>query len=431
MSANPDVVGGNAKDSVSLSRKCTLGQAFDSRKNALNAWRLILATGVILWHSWPLTGRGISFEPVHQLLGDGFVDGFFAISGFLITWSWFRNPRARDYFAARGLRLLPGLWVCLIVTAFVIAPIAVAIQGGSVGKLLLSRSPYDYVLGNSGVQVFKHDIAGTPLGVPWFGEWNGSLWTLFWEVLCYITIAALGVFGLLRFRWVVPILLALVLCWSAMLPSMKVIIETPPDKRPPIDAATTMLIAEGAAARFALMFLAGALLFQFRNVIPARWSLVFLSVGVVLAASLMPNYRLLGAIPLAYAIIVSGALLRSERLTLRTDVSYGVYIYAFPIQQLLVICGLAVLAPPIFAIVAAAVTLPLAALSWFLIEKPALSLKSRLRRKDKTPNGPHPAGQGVLRLGDGQCASLPQVKFPQSSDLQAHRLPQSGGAEHE
>ena len=386
MSAHPEVVGGNEEEGVDRTAKRTLREVFDPRNNALNAWRLLLASGVILWHSWPLTGRDVSFEPVRQLLRDGFVDGFFAISGFLITWSWLRNPRARDYFAARGLRLLPGLWICLIVTAFAIAPIAVAIQGGSAQKLLVSRGPIDYVLGNGAVQLLKHDINGTPTGVPWFGEWNGSLWTLFWEVLCYVTIAGLGLLGLLRFRWTVPVLLMGVLLWSATLPSMSAVVEAPPDKRPPIDAATSMLIAQGAAARFGLMFLVGALLFQVRNMIPARWSLVALSVVIVFATSMMPNYRLLGAFPLAYAIIVSGALIRNKHLVLRTDVSYGVYIYAFPIQQLLVICGLSFLAPPLFAIIATAVTLPLAAVSWFLVEKPAMSLKARLGRRSSPPS---------------------------------------------
>ena len=112
MSAEPEVTGDNEVVSRQpkwrRTRRRTLGEEFDPRNNALNAWRLTLATGVILWHSWPLTGRRISFEPVHQLLSDGWVDGFFAISGFLITWSWFRHPRARDYFFARGLRILPG-----------------------------------------------------------------------------------------------------------------------------------------------------------------------------------------------------------------------------------------------------------------------------------------------------------------------------------
>ena len=145
--------------------------------------------------------------------------------------------------------------------------------------------------------------------------------------------------------------------------------------------------ADGIAARFAVMFLAGALLCRFRHVIPARWSLVAVSVVIVLAASLLPNYRVIGGIPLAYAIIVSGALIHNKRLVLRTDLSYGVYIYAFPMQQLLVICGLAFLNPGVFAVIAAIATLPLAALSWFLVEKPAISLKSRLKRRRIPPSG--------------------------------------------
>ena len=231
----------------------------------------------------------------------------------------------------------------------------------------------------------NHDIGGTPGGVPWSGEWNGSLWTLFWEVLCYIAIACLGVLGLLRRRWLIPALLVLVLYWSAKLPPY--FAETPPGARQHIDAATQGLVLQVFAARFGVLFLAGALLCRFRHVIPARWSLVAVSVVIVLAASLLPNYRVVGGIPLAYAIIVSGALIHSKRLVLRTDLSYGVYIYAFPMQQLLVICGLAFLNPGVFAAIAAIVTLPLAALSWFLVEKPAISLKSRLNRRSIPPPG--------------------------------------------
>ncbi|BBY80659.1 acyltransferase [Mycolicibacterium pulveris] len=381
MSADPRVIGDNEGEHVSRRRKRTLVDEFDPRNNALNAWRLVMATGVILWHSWLVTGRQISFEPAHQLMRDVWVDGFFAISGFLITWSWFKRPRIREYFVARGLRILPGFWVCLIVVAFVIAPIGVAMQGGSPGKLLLSSGPIGYVVNNCALLIKQSDISGTPLDVPMPGEWDSSLWTLYWEALCYIAIAILGITGLLRRRWVIPMLLALAVLWSTRLPSMSAIVEAPPDERPPLDAATQMLIAQGAAARFAVMFLAGALLYQVRNVIPARWSYVGLSVAIVLVASLLPNYRWIAAFSLAYALVVSGALIRNPRFRLRTDLSYGVYIYAFPMQQILVIGGLGFLAPPVFGIIAAAITLPLAALSWFLVEKPAMSLKSRLRRK--------------------------------------------------
>jgi peptidoglycan/LPS O-acetylase OafA/YrhL len=364
-----------------------LGAVFDPRNNSLNAWRLVLATGVILWHSWPITGRQIAFEPAHQLLRDVWVDGFFAISGFLITWSWFRNPRLRDYLLARGLRLLPAFWVCLIVIAFIIAPVAVAIQGGAPMSLLFSSAPVEYVLNNSALMLRQNDIAGTPTGVPLTGEWDTSLWTLYWEALCYVLIAVLGVTGLLRRRWTVPLLFALAVAWSVKAPMMNWLVEMPAGQKPPVDEAAELLIAQAAAARFAIMFLAGALIYQFRHLIPARWWVVAVCVGVVLGASLLPNYRVLAALPLAYALIVSGALVQHSRLRLRTDLSYGVYIYAFPVQQLLMICGLGFLAPPAFAMLATFLTLPLAALSWFLIEKPALSWKSRMIRKNSSRTG--------------------------------------------
>ena len=105
----------------------------------------------------------------------------------------------------------------------------------------------------------------------------------------------------------------------------------------------------------------------------------------MLVAGLLPDYRLIAAVPLAYAIIVSGALIHHERFRLRTDLSYGVYIYACPIQQLLVICGLGALNPIVFAIIGAVATLPFAALSWFLVEKPAMVLKARIKGKKVRP----------------------------------------------
>jgi peptidoglycan/LPS O-acetylase OafA/YrhL len=359
----------------------TLGQELDPRRNALNAWRLTLATGVIVWHSFLTTGHHVPFVPARQLLSEVFVDGFFAISGYLITSSWVRDPRLRDYFAARGLRVLPGIWVCLVVIAFVVAPVGVTMQGGSATKLLLSGAPLQYVLINiPAVGGLQFDIGGTPTGVPYPGFWDSSLWTLIWEVFCYIAVALLGVAGLLRRRWPVPAVFVLALACAALFTM-------------PAEPTFQQMLGY-AASRFALMFSAGALLHQFRDVVPARWSLVAVSAVIVLAASFLPNYRLVAAIPLAYAIIVSGALLRNERLRLRTDLSYGVYIYAFPIQQLLVIGGLASLNPFVFAVIAAVLVLPVAASSWFLVEKPALSLKSRLKRRSAAP----PSGESGVPI---------------------------------
>jgi len=193
--------------------------------------------------------------------------------------------------------------------------------------------------------------------------WNGSLWTLGYELFCYIGVAAFGVAGLLGRRWFLPLMTAL--AWSSLL--LSTILQWP--------------LAGMESARLVLMFLTGALIHQWQHVIPARWSLVAASAAIAVAAAWLPDYRLVAAFPVAYAVIVAGALVRDERFRLTTDLSYGVYIYAFPLQQLLVLGGLRQLHPLVFAVIATVVTLPTAALSWTLVEKPAMSMKSRLLRK--------------------------------------------------
>lgn len=343
----------------------TLGQVFDPRNNALNAWRLALAVSVIFWHSWPLTGRTITYRPFEQLIEQVGVDGFFAVSGFLITASWLRKPKLRDFAIARGLRIFPGLWVCLAIIAFVIAPTSVLIQGGSVSDLFASHKPIEYVINNGLLNVYYAGVDGTPRGVPWPGVWNGSIWTLVFEMICYIAVAVLGVAGLLKRRWVVPAAFVFFLAATAYLSY-------------PVFAATSI---PQMVARFAVMFAAGALLNQYKDILPARWSLVALSVAIVLVSGLLENYRDVAALPLAYAVIVSGSLIHKPRLNLRNDLSYGTYIYAYPIQQLLVVSGLGSLNLLLFFVIATVATVPLAAFSWFVVEKRAIALKSRLTRK--------------------------------------------------
>ncbi|MCV7409165.1 acyltransferase [Mycobacterium florentinum] len=355
-----------------------LAEVFDPRCNALNLFRLGLAAEVMLFHSWPITGH-MPPQALLQLLFSVGVDGFFAISGFLITASWLRDPKVRDYLTARALRILPGLYVCLIVTAFAFAPVSVAVQGGSAAKLLQSSAPYEYVLKNATlISVLQFDVAGTPRNVPSPGAWNASLWSLIWEVLCYIAIAVIGIIGLANRRWLSPVILVAAVIAAAMLP--------------PLTFPGAWTIPQ-LAARSAIMFAAGAVMFQWKDVIPARWSLVAASVVIVVAsAAVLPDYRVAAALPLAYAVIVSGALIRHKRTTLRTDLSYGVYIYAFPIQQMLAVLGLTGLHPALFFVIAFLSTLPLAAMSWFWIEKPAMALKSRLKRKWAAPAQPKTEG---------------------------------------
>ena len=342
-----------------------LDQVFDPRNNALNAWRLTLATGVILEHAYEFTRHPV---PGGQFL-EWWVDGFFAISGFLITGSWLNKPKARTYFAARALRIFPGLWVCLIVIAFIFAP--------ATGTVTLP-SQIRFVLIHATLLPFPQDIDGTPANH--FQVWDGSLWTLPFEALFYALVAGLGIVGLLN-RWFISVALAAALAWSALLPPGSFFGNLMVNAQP-ITPAIFALLIQAVTSRLLAMFLAGALLYQFRNKIPANWTLVAVSTVIVAVSMLMPDYHLLGAIPLAYVLIVSGAVIRHKRLQFHTDLSYGVYIYAFPLQQLLLMVGLISAHPLLFTAISVVVTLPVAALSWFLVEKPALALKSRLKRGD-------------------------------------------------
>jgi peptidoglycan/LPS O-acetylase OafA/YrhL len=350
-----------------------LVEAFDPRRNSLDAWRLVLASEVMMYHSFAVTGRLPPDKLVPLVFGIG-VDGFFAISGFLITRSWLNRPKPADYLTARGLRVMPGLWACLIVTAFVIAPLGVLMQGGSVKNFLWSSGPISYLLNNFLLVFLQPDINGTPTGVPMVGLWNGSLWSLTFEVGCYLVVMILGVVGLVKYRWTSVVTLGLGVALALSLPPLTV------------PGQWTLI---QLAARTLIMFASGALLYQWRDTIPANWWLVTACTAmVVVAGILLPDYRVVAGVPLAYAVVVSGALIRG--LKVKHDISYGIYIYAFPVQQVLTMAGLYWLNPFLFLAATAVCTVPLAAASWFLIEKRAMGFRNRLRPRALPQAAPLP-----------------------------------------
>jgi peptidoglycan/LPS O-acetylase OafA/YrhL len=333
-----------------------LAEIFDPRDNALNAIRLLLATWVILWHSLRLTGGEIGSASLRQLAASSSVDGFFAISGYLIVSSWLRDPNWFRFLRARVLRIFPAFWVSLVLTALVIAPLALYVQPAVLPSHYW-REAVAYVTGNSLLWVNQYDIAGTPAGVPLPGVWNGSMWTLSWEFFCYMGVLAAGVAGL--FRWRISIPAVFVLMEVAVLAT----------SYGPID---NLYVSWGS--HFGIFFAAGALVHQLRAHLPVSAPLLLAAAGLVLGSLLLPDYRVLAALPGAYLIISVGALLKG--VALRNDFSYGTYIYAFPIQQLLLAwLGAATLGVAGLAALSLLVILPLAAASWFIVERPAMKLK--------------------------------------------------------
>jgi len=357
-------------DATRARRLPSLAAVFDPRANALNLVRLLLALGVLLRHSYTMLGASPGWAPAEILMRSVFVDAFFAISGFLIVGSWINKPDVRRYSQARFLRILPGFWVCLVVTAFVLAPLHALITGFPM-TLTFLRDEWGYVWHNSALWIFQEGIDGTPTGASpqESGTWNGSLWTLAWEFACYVGVLVLGVTRLISRR---ALVVALFLASVAVL------------------ALTSTDLVPGYlphhASRFATMFLAGAVVYSFRDRIPASRWLLLPAAAIVLGATALPDYRLVGALPLAYLVIVAGALIKNPALRLPTDLSYGTYIYGYPMQQMLIAVGAASLGVFGFFLGSVAVVLPLAFVSWRLVERPALRLKNmRIGRRRPEP----------------------------------------------
>lgn len=340
-------------------RRETLGDRFDGRPNAFNLVRLVLALEVLGYHAYSLPGHVLP-PRARWFVADVGVDAFLVISGFLVAAAWLRNPRVRDFAAARARRLLPGLWACLAVTAFVIVPLAVTISGGASPSW---SDRLDYVLSNAGVVVTQWDLAGTtdPLHAH---AWNGSLWTLAWEVACYAVLVGLGIVGLLKPR----VLVALVGAAWAVTCALQLVGADPYDGPGYV----------WMSLRVTLMFGLGTLLYLARDHITFDRRLAGLAAASVLAGVLLSdNYRIVAATGLAYLTVWAALWLGTRPwAVLRSDLSYGVYIYGFPVQQAILLVGWSGGWLP-FVLVSAALVLPVAAASWFLVERRFLRRSSR------------------------------------------------------
>lgn len=357
----------------------TIGASFDARRNSLNALRLVLASMVIVRHASVLIwGTTTSTLWLDQIFGQFPVDGFFALSGFLIARSWLHRPRVRDFLPARIGRIYPGFWVCLVVTALVIRPISMLVGEPVVGPGAVIRDAAVYVARNATLVVTRNSVGATPAGVPWPGDWNGSLWTLKWEFLCYLGVMTLGLLGVLGSRRVIGGLWVLAWCLVFALTV----------------TSLTHSHAIEALVRFFLMYMSGVFVYLFgdRLRVTRASAVTALSLAVVLAAT-VPNYRLLAALPLAYGLVGVGTTCYVHALRFENDVSYGMYIYGFPVEQLLAHSAtIRGWGSPAMSVLALALTAGFAVLSWFLVEKPASrffrSLATSRRRQLKAEPSP-------------------------------------------
>jgi peptidoglycan/LPS O-acetylase OafA/YrhL len=344
-------------------RDAVKGQPYPYRDNSLNLFRLILAGLVLVAHSFHIAGEGDGPSIQGENLGGWAVAGFFAISGFLITGSRLKHT-AGNYIVHRVARIFPAFIVCLIVTAFVFAPIVALVERGTLaGFLSTPTTPLQYVWGNAGLHIFHYDISGTLATVPYPSAWNGSLWTLYYEFLCYITVWILGAFFLFR-RFPLTVLSVLFAASVAAYANIDLV------RRLGLDFDFELFM------RLLPFFLGGALV----HFVVARHGIS----PVVAAGALVLTVALIALIPrwggqlsspfLAYTLLYLATVIPQPAFIARNDISYGFYIYAWPIQQLLVLAGVAALGMPVYIILAAIVTAGLAYLSWIAVERPALAV---------------------------------------------------------
>jgi peptidoglycan/LPS O-acetylase OafA/YrhL len=340
----------------------SLEAAFDPRHNSLNALRLVFATAVIVSHAWPLGGFGNDPAFGGLTVGEWAVGGFFVISGYLITGSRLHNSLGA-FMWRRFLRIFPGLWACLLVTVVVFVSVASVHEGGGLTSQLGSRVSYAV---NNGlllpdITYRNWGVGGTLANVPYPAAWNGSLWTLLYELGCYLVVAILLTFAALRKR---PETLAFAFVFVATLHFLGTEFSPLPWQRIAL------------ALNLGTYFLAGALLYAYRERIPLRSSLAALATAVLVVASATGHASAVAALPLAYLCLWLGVVLPLRRVGRTNDLSYGVYIYAFPVAQLLVVFGAPGLGVWRFVLLSVALTFPLAAASWFVVERPAMRLKN-------------------------------------------------------
>jgi peptidoglycan/LPS O-acetylase OafA/YrhL len=335
----------------------TLAEAFDPRDNVLTAMRLALAGAVATVHALAV---GFGHQPWlgSSTVGDLAVDGFFVLSGFLVTASLLKRATLTRYAWHRVLRIMPGFWVCLLVIAVVVAPVIAVMQGRSALSVWTAEedSAVDFLVQNSALLMNQFGIAGLPEDVPTPGVLNGALWTLFYEAICYIAIAVLGVIGILRR----PVLVGGIVLVLWVVTAVQVV---------------TPVLEQERLLRFLLLFMLGALALLQSHRVPMRWWLAVGSLGLVaLGLVLLPDYRALAAPAFTYLMLyLMVRVPPPSRLV--SDYSYGLYVYHWPVQQVLLVAGLTALGEPAFVVITVGVALAVAAVSWRVIERPALSLK--------------------------------------------------------
>lgn len=277
---------------------------------------------------------------------------FFAISGCLLVHSWMRAPKLWKFVSARIVRVYPAYFVCLLLTVFVLGP---AFASGTSREFLEDPATREYLLHNIDLAGLLYTLPGVFAAnhVPEVA--NGSLWSLALEVRLYLVLVVLAA---LRILWSRAALLLVVLVY----------------------AGTTMhgWLAEPTHAQensaLALLFMLFALVAAFSRHVPVSTRLL----GVLGVSAWMlrddPSMVFLTMTAIGYFALWFAWRMPVIPLRWSGDYSYGIFLYGFPVQQMLLAVEPA-LSPLWLSALALPVALVFAAFSWHVVEQPLLRLK--------------------------------------------------------
>ena len=350
--------------SLLQSQARTLGSYVAGRDNNFNLIRFLAASAVLVSHSFALSTGTSASEPWGRLLGitpgSMAVEIFFLTSGFLVTASLVRRKDVRSFALARMLRIYPGLIVAVSLTVLAVGFRFTSLQPSN---FFTSAQTWVYWARTTTlVTNVAHLLPGAFEGNPWRFAVNSSLWTLPYELTMYAVLA---------------------LTWVAVGRMHKT--GTGLFERVAVALAAVLMltyllligIVTSSALRLSAMFFVGSALYVLRNRVPLDGRVFAVVLAVVIAS--MFEKKVFGyCYPLAlpylvfYLAYVPGGLVR--KFNRIGDYSYGIYIYAWPVQQMTaaLVHGIKPLEMFVLAFLG---TCTLAIASWHLVEKPALAMK--------------------------------------------------------
>ncbi|WP_018604629.1 acyltransferase family protein [Uliginosibacterium gangwonense] len=328
-----------------------------SKNNNFTLLRMILALSVLFGHSFPIVGRGsdpisVALLQPAEWIGSLAVHGFFFISGFLVVGSFVRRG-AINYVLSRGLRLYPAILLYSILMVFLFGPI---FSSANLAGYFSARPWFNLI--NAGLWEWNYNLPYIFESNPIPGATNGSTWTLPAELRSYILIGSIGFFGALdtKVRANCSLIGLLLLCTFSY----------------------TNVPMFGAHASFQLplvYFLAGSIFWINKNLIVMNhvvtvlcFLLTVFSIRFGLLSSFLPLF-------MGYLFLVFVYRFKYVNVDRFGDLSYGIYIYAWPVQQLVWRPGQG---PYENFVISLFFVLILAYLSWRIVEKPALNFRKVL-----------------------------------------------------